>query len=199
MNVINKHIIDFINLIKRDQSIELYNEAGFQHELGFYLKQKLSDNYTIQLERNIEAIEGHKKFIKKELDIFIRHNKTNEKYCIEIKTPVNKQIPRIMQKSFQDIKFLEQLKSKGFKECFFIFLSLNKSFWNSPQKPERIYEYFNEPFAEFKTITENDVPPFIKKDAIKGVVVELDGEYEAEWDILRQDNKADWRYFILHL
>ena len=69
--MLKSQLSNFINHIQLNKSIELYNEAGLQHELGFYLKRHLPD-YTIQLERNIEAIIGTKEgFCKNEIDIYL--------------------------------------------------------------------------------------------------------------------------------
>ncbi len=124
------HLNSFIKFIKHNDQLELYNEAGLQHELGFFLRTKLAKKYNIQLERNIDSILGTKKgFEKKEIDIFITDGKI--KVAIELKMPINKQIPKRMELTFKDVRFLEQLKSKGFDECYLLFTSNVKSFWES--------------------------------------------------------------------
>jgi len=183
----------FISFIQQNNSIELYNEAGLQHELGFYLKQQLSTSYKIQLERNIEAITGSKKgFYKKELDIFITDGK--KKIAVELKVPINKQIPRRMELSFGDVRFLEQLKAAGFDECYFLFASNVKSFWKS-RREHKIYEYFND--GVFQTLKKTDVPAFIRSS--KTAFTKLNKTYRFEWRDLKKQNNKQWRYFIVSI
>jgi hypothetical protein len=152
------HLDNFIKTIGQGSEIELYNEAGLQHELGFYLKTHLPVGWKIQLERNIVAITKTKKgFCKKEIDIFLTDG--NKKTAIELKLPVNKQVPRIMEHTLEDVRFLEQLKAIGFDQCYLLFASHGKSFWKSTRK-HKIYEYFND--GIFQTLVKSDVPKFIK-------------------------------------
>lgn len=202
MNLIEKYIKAFIDLVKKEDSIELYNEAGLQYELAFYLKQQLGGEYLIQLERNINDIITENcicKPIKKELDIYILHKETGDKYCIELKVPNSYQIPRRMQLTFEDIQFLECLVEKdGFKNGYLLFTSPNKSFWDAPRAKKNIYNYFNGELAEFKTLTDKDVPDFLKKyGKDKGVIHEINKVYHAEWKHLKfQEKEGEWKYFI---
>lgn len=189
--MIEAHLKKFIEFVQQDPIVELYNEAGLQHELGFYLKQHLGSSYKIQLERNIEAIAGSKKgFYKKELDIYISNSKS--KIAIELKVPINKQIPRRMELAFEDVRFLEQLKANGFNECYFLFASNVKSFWKS-RREQKIYEYFND--GIFKTLKKTDVPSFIQSS--KTAFAKLNKTYHFQWKDLKVQNKKQWRYFIL--
>ena len=72
-----KKLIDNFVVYAQEKKIHLYNEAGLQFELAFYLKEKLEKKtYKIQLERNIGDVTNvdSTKFIKKEMDIFIQKN-----------------------------------------------------------------------------------------------------------------------------
>ena len=189
--MLKKYLEDFIKTIQQNAEIELYNEAGLQHELGFYLRENLPKNYKILLERNIETIIGTKKgFYKTELDLFITNGKS--KIAIEIKVPVNKQIPRRMELSFEDVRFLEQLKDKGFNECYFLFVSNVQSFWKS-RREQNIYEYFND--GILKTLEKKDVPPFIQKS--KTAFNEMKKIYQFQWENLKIQDEKQWRYFIV--
>ncbi len=189
--MIEEQLNKFIEFVQQGTVVELYNEAGLQHELGFYLKQNLSSSCKIQLERNIEAITGSKKgFHKKELDIYISDGKS--KIAIELKVPINKQIPRRMELAFEDVRFLEQLKAKGFNECYFLFASNVKSFWKS-RREQKIYEYFND--GIFQTLKKTDVPTFIQSS--KTAFSKLNKTYRFEWKDLKVQDKKQWRYFIL--
>jgi hypothetical protein len=166
MNV-KQQIEKFIGIIKKTD-VELYNEAGLQHELGFYLRSKLGDNWLIQLERNIDAIVGNKKsFIKAEMDIYLKDRGSGDKYCIELKAPNSFQIPNRMFMSFQDVQFLEQLKEAGFKETYFLFVSPNQSYWQSKTAQGNIYRYFNGKEVEFKALYKTDVLILSRKKCVK--------------------------------
>lgn len=191
--MLKSHLHNFINYLQQHTDVELYNEAGLQHELGFYLREHLPKEYKIQLERNIEAIIGTKQgFYKKEIDLFITNGKS--KMAIEIKVPINKQIPRRMELSFEDVRFLEQLKEKGFEECYFLFTSHVQSFWNS-RREQKIYEYFND--GIFQTLTKSDVPPFIQNS--KTAFNEMKKIYSFEWNDIKMQNNKQWRYFLLEV
>ena len=191
--MLEDYLNNFIITIQKDNSLELYNEAGLQHELGFYLKQQLGKSYKIQLERNIEAILGTKKgFEKKEIDIYLTNGKV--KIAIELKVPINKQVPRRMELAFGDVRFLEQLKSKGFNECYFLFASHVKSFWHS-KREQKIYEYFND--GIFQTLIKEDVPSFIQSSST--AFTKLNKTYRFEWKDLKNQQNKQWRYFILNV
>ena len=189
--MLENYLNNFIRIIQQDDAFEIYNEAGLQHELGFYLKQHLGKSYKIQLERNIEAILGTKKgFEKKEIDIYITNDKA--KIAIELKVPINKQIPRRMELAFSDVRFLEQLKSEGFNECHFLFASNVKSFWKS-KREQKIYDFFND--GIFQTLYKSDVPNFIQRS--KTAFKKLNKIYHFEWKDLKTQDCKQWKYFIL--
>jgi len=112
-------IQEFIQKIIRKE-IEIYNEASIQYELAIFLRNKLPD-HKIQLERNVSYFGFAKNnFIKKEIDIVIFNYDKTDKSALEIKFPTNGQYPEQMFSFCKDIKFLEQLKSKGFSNNVFI-------------------------------------------------------------------------------
>jgi len=184
---------NFIIYIQQNPDFELYNEAGLQHELGFYLREHLPKGYKIQLERNIEAILGTKQgFCKKEIDLFITDG--NSKKAIELKMPINKQIPRRMELTFEDVRFLEQLKNNGFDECYLLFTSNVKSFWHS-RREKKIYEYFND--GIFKTLIPIDVPNFIQSS--KTAFLKLNKDYHFDWMDLKIQKDKLWRFFLINV
>ncbi len=72
-------IKQFINEIEKDE-IQLYNEAGLQFELGYFLRQQALELY---FEYNISQLKFPiKNALKKEMDLYI---KKENQYCIEIK------------------------------------------------------------------------------------------------------------------
>lgn len=95
--------------------IELYNEAGFQYELAFFLRNHYPD-YSVKLEYPTTSIFKTKtSFVKKEIDIYVT-NKEGENFVIELKMPkISGGTPNEMYKVIEDIKFLEQLRQNGIK------------------------------------------------------------------------------------
>ena len=99
----------FMKLIL-EEKIEVYNEFSLQHELGIFLRNELT-NYKIQFERNTKFF-NITKTIKHEMDIVIYNE--SEKYAIELKYPQNGQYPEQMFSCVKDIKFMEELRERGF-------------------------------------------------------------------------------------
>ena len=106
----------FFDSIKSN-NIEIYNEFSLQHELGIFLRNKISD-FKIQFERNISFFYPTVKTIKREIDICIYDEGKTEKYAIELKFPRNGQYPEQMYKFVRYIKFMEELKNLGFTKTF---------------------------------------------------------------------------------
>ena len=99
---LNRLIAKFFSYTEKE-SIEIYNEFSFQHELGIFLRKEL-DSYKIQFERNVSYFSIDSKTIKKEIDISIFNNDKTEKYAIELKHPLNGQYPEQMYSFVKDIK-----------------------------------------------------------------------------------------------
>jgi hypothetical protein len=111
-------------------TIEVYNEASVQCELVNFLKRKLPGDFKVQLERNIDLFGLDKDaFLKKEMDIVVSGMNGVEKHCIELKFPTNGQYPEQMFSACKDVKFLEQLVSAGFSECFFVMFADDPLFY----------------------------------------------------------------------
>ena len=95
------------------KNIDIYNEFSLQHELGIFLREALP-TYKVQFERNVSYFTNDNKTIKKEIDIAVFSEDKAEKYAIELKCPLNGQYPEQMYSFVKDIKFMEQLKERGF-------------------------------------------------------------------------------------
>ena len=96
---LEKLIIDFLYLQKNENFENIYNEFSLQHELGIFLRKRLSNIYKVEFERNISFFlgkENSKKLIKKEIDIVIYDKEKNKKIAIELKRPLNGQYPEHM-------------------------------------------------------------------------------------------------------
>lgn len=129
-------IQEFMGLVAAGQ-VEVYNEFSLQHELGSFLRVKLTE-YKVQFERNTKFF-GIEETTKHEIDIVI-YNDT-EKYAIELKFPLNGQYPEQMFSFIKDIKFMEELKGAGFDGTYCLTLVQDKNFY-SGQRQDGIYAYF---------------------------------------------------------
>ena len=129
-------INEFMDLVGSSE-IEIYNEFSLQHELGTFLRVKLTD-YKVQFERNTRFF-GIEATVKHEIDIVIF--KEDEKYAIELKYPLNGQYPEQMFSFIKDIKFMEELKESGFDGTYCLTLVKDKNFY-SGKKQDDVYAYF---------------------------------------------------------
>ena len=179
--MIKKLLYEFLDTVKEGK-VEIYNEFSLQHELGIFLRERLS-NYKVQFERNTKFF-GIRGTIKHEIDIVI-YNEC-EKYAIELKYPLNGQYPEQMYSFIKDICFMEQLRSAGFDGTYAVTLVNDKNFY-SGQKRDGIYSFFR----ENNVITGPIEKPTGKKDEI----VTLNGEYIIQWE--GEDDSL--RYYVLSL
>jgi len=191
---LNKTIEKFISWTKGNSDFELYNEAGLQHELLFFLRTEIGDKYKIYAERNISKIGKKldlKEFNKKEMDIFITSRYGSENYCIELKYLTGNAIPRRMSQVYEDIKFLEELKNDlDFNGCL-LFLMTPRKVFHSGKSVLGLYEVFRNEEITFRKITETDLPPFLKGDLHKFSTA---NEHVAKW-LDYEDDKH--KYFFV--
>jgi hypothetical protein len=205
--VVNKHLeikmIDelinkFIQKIENNE-IELYNEAGLQHELGYFLR---CNNVNTKFEYNTNLIPIiDDKLLKKELDLYIRVNE--EQYCIELKFPTKGAFPRRMTQSLIDIFFIQQLLNNGFTKGYFLFFTTLSAFKQGPET-NGIYSYFR----RTKSLSEfccQDIPQFMLEKEAKKLFsllnsrnIILDNNYFIEFKTL--SNRAiSYYYFLLKI
>jgi len=184
---LEKLIHKFVEDAKK-KKIHLYNEAGLQFELAFYLKEKLEKkNYKIQLERNIGDVTNvdSTKFIKKEMDIFIQNKETEEKYCIELKLPNKGAYPRRMSQAFEDVKFLEELKHHAeFSGGLLFFTTHLELFWSGKHNGKGVYNCFRKAHM-FEKLNSDETPNFIKNKN----VFEIEGCYSFKWEKFMENHK----------
>jgi len=176
--------------------IELYNEAGLQHELGYFLRTK---KLSVKFEYNVNNIINlTNNLLKKELDLYIPYN--DKKICIELKFPNKGAYPRRMTQSIIDIFFLKQLKSKGFDSGYFFFITDLVNFTKGREMQD-IYSFFRtgKDIAKFQ---KKDIPSFMLNDDILKFFKLLEsGQIRVEegtvisFKELRNHNK-DYYYFI---
>ena len=187
-----KKLIDNFVVYAQEKKIHLYNEAGLQFELAFYLKEKLEKKtYKIQLERNIGDVTNvdSTKFIKNEMDIFIQKKKTGEKYCIELKLPNKGAYPRRMSQAFKDVKFLEELNHLAkFSGGLLFFTTPLKPFWSGKHNGKGVYNCFRKAHM-FEKLNSDEIPNFIKNKN----VFEIKGCYSFKWETFMKE----YRYFTV--
>ncbi len=186
-NIYFEQLIDeFVSHITKGKT-EIYNEASVQYELAMFLREKIPD-YKIQLERNVKFFNLEKKnFVKKEIDIVLFIKSQNKKFAIEIKFPVNGEIPIQMFHFCKDVKFLEQLKESGFTDNFFLALTPHRSFWNDNGKQGTIYEKFRKEKELYGKI-KNDIGDSTEK-------VNLNGRHKINWLSINDTV----RYFVMRV
>ena len=179
----------------KQNDLELYSEAGLQHEFAHYLKHVLPD-YIIRLEYPITRVyRPSLGFMKKEMDIYLV-SPTNEKYLIELKLPKeNCGTPKEMYHAIQDVKFAEELKLSGFKSCYCLLITERTSFWQAPQANEEIYYLFNGNVVEFKSIDTCHLPKFLHKNG----AIHLKMNYSVNWEEFRDANNCMWKFYILEI
>lgn len=127
-------------MVAQDQ-IEIYNEFSLQHEMGVFIRNAQRDS-KVQFERNVSYFfDQTNHFLKKEIDLAVfARDKAALHYVIEFKYPRNGQYPEQMYSFCKDIAFLEQLKTAGFTNAFFVAFADDRLFYEG--NGGGIYGYF---------------------------------------------------------
>jgi len=182
-----KELIEQFFDVVESSGIEIYNEFSLQHELGIFLRSKLP-GYKIQFERNVSFFTNDTDTIKKEIDISIFNEDKTEIYAIELKHPLNGQHPEQMYSFVKDIKFLEELKERGFSRTAAVSLVSDKPFYKG-RNNTGIYKYFREEYAIYGQICK-PTGPLKGKDFIF-----INGRYEFSWEQLFNTS----RYYVIEV
>jgi len=182
-----KELIEQFFFTVENSGIEIYNEFSLQHELGIFLRNKLP-GYKIQFERNVSFFAYDIDTIKKEIDISIFNDDKTEIYAIELKHPLNGQHPEQMYSFVKDIKFLEELKERGFSRTAAVSLVSDKPFYEGRNNPG-IYKYFRDECAIYGQIFK---PTGLLKDRD---FIFINGRYEFSWDQLFNTS----RYYVIEI
>ena len=127
----------------KGSGVEIYNEFSLQHELGGYLRSKLTrDNYRVQFERPTDFFGiPSDQLLKKEIDIAIFSHDRTHKAAVELKFPRNGQYPEQMFSACKDVAFLEQLVERGFDSGLFVMAADDKLFYQGSDTGG-VYSYF---------------------------------------------------------
>lgn len=195
---IKNEIMDFIDQIREEN---IYNEYSLQFELGWFLRSRLDNYYTIQVEKkisaskteeNVESDQEQKVLQKTRMDIFIENSKTGKRFAIELKFSRAGQVPYQMYQFVKDIRFLEELKEKyGFSRGYSIVLVDSTRFYEGKELTKPIYKYFrtNKFLPKCTPIA---IPVGRRKGCGK---FSLTRDYPIEWKTIR----GDWKYYIVEV
>ena len=154
------------------QTVDIYNEISLQHEMGIFLRNSISD-YKVQFERNISYFNVRGKFAKGgEIDISIFNADKSDRYAIELKYPNNGRVPETMYDFVKDIKFMEELKVKGFTNTFCVVLVLDSNFYKGT-KQDGIYKHFRNEHSIYGDV--------YKPTGKSNDYISIGGRYDFEW------------------
>lgn len=192
------HIIEFIESLK-DGQIELYNEYGLQHELGYFLRQK---KIKVKFEYNINLLDIDVPIpLKKEMDLFFEENK--KKYLIELKFPTKGAFPLNMTQSIKDIFFIQQLIDTGLiNKGYFLFFTKQPQYLDGYDS-DKIYSYFRKGKLINKfSIT--DIQKFLHKkekkfcQIIRSQKIKFKKKLKIEFNVFKIQ-QGDFFYFIIEI
>lgn len=159
-----------------------------QHELGIYLRAILP-KFKVQFERNILFFINENTTIKKEIDITIFTEDKKEKYAIELKCPLNGQYPEQMYSFVKDIRFMEELKERGFTKTACVVMVSDKPFYEGKVNND-IYKYFKKEFTVYRDV-------YKPTGATKNYeCISLSGRHQINWRNLKAPSS---RYYIIEI
>jgi hypothetical protein len=186
------NINDFLNVIG-EVPVELYNEAGLQHELAIFLRNN-NPELQVKLEYPTSRIfENQPNFTKKEIDIYVT-TQADEKFVIELKMPKNGAgTPAEMYSAIKDVKFLEELKENGIDGCYAILFTDITAFWHAPQANVGIYNFFNGNEIVIETLHIEQMPNFLQPN---GPLI-LNDIYHGTWIEYKNIDNTDWKYYLI--
>lgn len=187
MNV-ERLVVEFLDMSKAMKFENIYNEFSLQHELGIFLRERITKEYKVEFERNVRFFlsdENVSKLVKKEIDIVIYDEHKKEKIAIELKHPLNGQYPEQMFSFIKDIKFLEGLIDAGFSKCLSLVLVKDRLFYEG-SKIDGIYKYFRG--GETITGSFNNPTGRLKSS------MEIIKKYKVEWKPLDEE----YSYYIIN-
>ena len=183
---LKKIVMAFFEFVQ-DNGIEIYNEFSLQHELGIYLRQNLPE-YKVQFERHVSFFTGDTRTIKKEIDVSVFSEDKGEKYAVELKCPMNGQHPEQMYSFCKDIKFMEELKERGFRSTACVALVSDRLFYEG-RGESGIYKHFRDEYAVYGRIFK---PTGLGKMTES---IALSGRYEIQW----RELGGPWKYYVVEM
>ncbi len=92
----------------RLREAKFFNEAEMQHELGCWLRTKLTASMFVYFERPADwFFLSARGLVKKEIDLVVVAADRSWHFAIELKCPRNGRIPETMFDACRDLQFLE--------------------------------------------------------------------------------------------
>ncbi len=186
------------------KSAKIYNEISLQHELGIYLRDELeSQGFRVDFERNEKMfkLSGEDTFKKHEIDIAI-YNKVGEKYAIELKYPLERNVAynRALYGFVKDIEFMEQIKQGGFNNTFCLVVTDNPYIYDSThnnQYSKEIYQYFRTYGKDEKDIKpiHGDITKYSKDST--PTTYQINGSYQIKWCPVNNEKEDKIMYYLL--
>jgi len=187
---VGKLVADFFE--NKVPYIELYNEAGLQHELAIFLREK---GCTVKLEYPINDLSPKisNKLIKKEIDILVES--TDELLLIELKFPrKGAGMPMEIYRAVQDVCFGEQAIDLRKVNAFIsVFMTDHRSVTNGKNN-NHLYGYLNCVNPQIKSICKENIA--LPKFMARTEDIILNNKYIIDWIWL--ENKGEkYKYYIV--
>jgi hypothetical protein len=185
---------------------DIYNEFSLQHELGIKLREVFqhynaanNTSFVVQFERNRSFFAISAPGIpKSEIDIVIYDIKANDKYAIELKFPLNGQVPMQMYKFLEDICFCEKLVDNGFNGAFAVTLANDDRFYEAKSKCDVNYPYCHFRQKAVSTLRTPIGSPIVPTGEKKGDKrFELKNSYDITWN--STPNIKNGKYYIVEI
>ena len=172
---------------------ELYNESGFRHEFGIFLKNNYP-NLNVRLDYPVSRMFNPiPKLANKEADVLLVDSDQG-KHIIEIKMPKDENASHVdLYRAVLDLKFLEQLRKLDYQTCISLFITKRKNIWESTNGG--IYKKFAGESVNIASVTKDEIQPFL----IHGGPIEIEGNYSARWEVFHDAKGDEYRYYMIEV
>lgn len=169
-------VLEQVDAFLRDAAasgVSFFNEAELQHELGFWLRTRMTSGTHVYFERPASSFfPAARGLVKKEIDLVVSPPDHAWHFAIELKCPRNGRIPETMFDACRDLQLLEQLAAAGFAGGLFVMHVDDPGFYQSGSQAG-IYSHFRAGLP---------LPPVITKPTgSKDQIVSLSGTYRVQW------------------
>jgi hypothetical protein len=204
LSTLNEFLTSSTERLERNKTIEIYSEAGLQHQLALYLNQK---GYNVQLELNVNIlqIEPNDDLGKKEIDLVAV--KGNKRYVVEIKLiKPNSGRPNLLYGVLEDLEFCENLSSDKSIESYILCVNIDARlpYYRGAFK---LGKMFKNDEQNLRSVSVNDMPATPAKKLagrskngilLKGKSYPFQWKNLIEYKVLQDESKSDFaQYFII--
>lgn len=175
--------VEWFFRVSANKRHHFHNEAELQHELAYWLRQRLP-NYLVYLERPYHSFfPGARKLVKKEIDLVVGSLDRTQHVAVELKCPRNGRTPLTMFDACCDIQFLEELVDLGFDGGVFGMHVNDPAFYLRKAAATGIYSHFR----AGKTIEGTILRPTKSQKNTGPSEASLAGTYSVEWKTFNSD------------